>query len=141
MSEILHTAFSIDDLPSVSKELIKHFDSNRVVAFHGAMGAGKTTLIKHLCAELGIVDVVSSPTFSIVNEYVTNTGDKLYHFDFYRIENLEEVLDLGYEDYLYSGNFCFIEWPEKIGDLLPSDVLNIKVTVDDNNNRHISIVQ
>ena len=91
------------------------------------MGAGKTTFIKALCAELGVTDEVSSPTFSLVNEYHTSSGEKIYHFDFYRIENEEEVYDIGYEEYLYSGHRCFIEWPEMIGGLVPEDAVTIRI--------------
>ena len=106
-------------------------DQNTVFAFYGKMGAGKTTFIKAVCEELGVSDVVNSPTFSIVNEYRSDdTGELIYHFDFYRIQKIDEVYDMGYEDYFYSGALCFIEWPELIEDLLPGDV--VKVTIEEN---------
>ena len=104
--------------------------STHVFAFYGKMGAGKTTFIKAICEELGVNDVITSPTFAIVNEYQRETtGEPIYHFDFYRIKKLEEVYDMGYEDYFYSGNNCFIEWPELIEELLPEDAM--KVTVEE----------
>lgn len=91
------------------------------------MGAGKTTFIKAICHELGVADIVQSPTFSIINEYKTTTGESLFHFDFYRIKKLEEVFDIGYEDYIYSGSYCFLEWPELIEPLLPEDTVRINI--------------
>jgi tRNA threonylcarbamoyladenosine biosynthesis protein TsaE len=91
------------------------------------MGAGKTTFIKAICHELGVTDIVQSPTFSIINEYKTTTGESLFHFDFYRIKKLEEVFDIGYEDYIYSGSYCFLEWPELIEPLLPEDTVRINI--------------
>ncbi len=98
-----------------------------IVEFNGSMGAGKTTLIKELCGCLGVEDSVTSPTFAIVNEYLTASNDRCYHFDFYRINKLQEVLDMGYEEYFYSGNLCLIEWPELIAELLPKDDVHIKI--------------
>lgn len=106
-------------LEEVAKTLLSSFPEGRIFAFFGPMGVGKTTLIKALCRQLGSVDVVSSPTFSIINQYMTDSGESLFHFDFYRIKDLVEVYNLGYEDYFFSGNYCFIEWPEKIDSLLP----------------------
>jgi tRNA threonylcarbamoyladenosine biosynthesis protein TsaE len=94
------------------------------------MGAGKTTMIKALCRELGVTDIVQSPSFSIINEYKTNRGEPIFHFDFYRIKKLEEVFDIGYEEYLYSGFYCFIEWPELMEELLPEDVIKVCIGVD-----------
>ncbi len=102
------------------------------------MGAGKTTLIKSLCECLGTTEPVTSPTFSIVNEYV-GAGDKIYHFDFYRLKNQEEALDMGYEEYFYSDAYCFVEWPEKIPDLLPQHYINVQIKVLDDNSRQINI--
>jgi tRNA threonylcarbamoyladenosine biosynthesis protein TsaE len=118
---------SLIDLPKVAKELIKHFDKSKIVLFYGHMGAGKTTFINLLCRELGIVGDTSSPTFSIVNEYVTKENEMIYHFDFYRLKSEMEAYDLGYEDYLYSGNVCLIEWPEKIASLLPEQVIEFHI--------------
>jgi tRNA threonylcarbamoyladenosine biosynthesis protein TsaE len=118
-----------DLLPAAERLLVAYPDS-RVFAFYGRMGAGKTTLIKAVCRELGVEDIVQSPSFAIVHEYKSTGGGSLYHFDFYRIKNLSEVYDLGYEDYFFSGSYCFIEWPELIEDLLPDDVVRVRVDVD-----------
>ena len=111
-----------------AKELLASFPASRVFALYGHMGAGKTTFIKTICYELGITDIVQSPTFSIINEYKTGDGDSVYHFDFYRIKKLEEVYDIGYEDYIYSGNYCFLEWPELIESLLPEDTIRVRIS-------------
>jgi tRNA threonylcarbamoyladenosine biosynthesis protein TsaE len=123
---------SLDEIEEVAEQLLKLCGTKRVIAFYGHMGAGKTTFIKELCKAAGVIDNVSSPTFSLVNEYHTTDGEKVFHFDFYRIKSLHEAYDIGYEDYLYSGNYCFIEWPEKIEELLPDDVIkvNIKAELD-----------
>lgn len=125
------TIHSLDDIRTAAKAFIVQMDQSTVFAFYGKMGAGKTTFIKAVCEELGVSDVVNSPTFSIVNEYRSDdTGELIYHFDFYRIQKIDEVYDMGYEDYFYSGALCFIEWPELIEDLLPGDV--VKVTIEEN---------
>ncbi len=116
------------DLFPAAKQLLESFPDARIFALYGSMGAGKTTFIKAICAELGVGDIVQSPTFSIVNEYKTVDGDSIYHFDFYRIRKTEEAFDIGYEDYLYSGNYCFMEWPEMIETLLPEDTVRILIT-------------
>src|SRR5690606_10380062 len=124
--------FSLDEIQEVAKKVIAE-NPEKVILFHGQMGAGKTTFIKALAKELGVSDATSSPTFSLVNEYKTANGQPLYHFDVYRLKSESEALDFGIEDYLYSGNWCFIEWSEKIPNLLPekySDV-TITTTVDD----------
>ena len=118
---------ALSELPKVAKELSLLFDKSKVVLFYGHMGAGKTTFINVLCNELKIVDDTSSPTFSIVNEYLTESQETIYHFDFYRLKSEMEAYDLGYEDYLYSGNLCLIEWPEKIASLLPDDVIEFHI--------------
>ena len=128
-------------LATISKLLIKEIGIYKVVLLEGEMGAGKTTLIKLLCNYLGVIGPTNSPTFSIVNEYLTQNGDSIYHFDFYRIEKESEALDLGYEDYFYSGNYCFIEWPEKIPHLIPENAIKIKIELDNDNNRLIYIVR
>ena len=112
--------------------------SRRVIAFYGQMGAGKTTFIKALCQELGVEEVITSPTFAIVNEYGT-ANDVIYHFDFYRIKRIEEVYDMGYEDYFFSGRLCLIEWPELIEELLPDDALRVHIEVQADGSRLISI--
>lgn len=122
------TADEEQALEKIAGELLTACGEKRVVAFYGDMGAGKTTFIRYLCQQLGVVDTVQSPTFSIINEYRTMTGDPLYHFDFYRIRKLEEVYDIGYEDYIYSGFWCFIEWPGLMEDLLPADAVVVKIS-------------
>ena len=119
------------DLKPAAKQLLAAYPDARVFAFFGSMGAGKTTFIKTICHELGVTDIVQSPTFSIINEYKTEAGDSIYHFDFYRIRNITEVFDIGYEDYLYSGNYCFLEWPELIESLLPAGTVRVNISGDD----------
>ncbi|MBQ3709580.1 MAG: tRNA (adenosine(37)-N6)-threonylcarbamoyltransferase complex ATPase subunit type 1 TsaE [Bacteroidales bacterium] len=118
---------SVDGLDEVSDHLISLRDKADVVAFYGSMGAGKTTLIKNLCHRMGVTDEVNSPTFAIVNEYVTDEGEPVYHFDFYRIKKLEEAYDIGFENYFYSGNLCLIEWPEMIEPLLPENHIRVNI--------------
>lgn len=121
---------SLEHIHEAASQFIEAMGDNTVFAFYGKMGAGKTTFIKAVCEELGVEDVVTSPTFAIVNEYRSaTTGELVYHFDFYRIKKLEEVYDMGYEDYFYCGAVCFIEWPELIEELLPGDA--VKVTIDE----------
>lgn len=127
---------SINDLENIAQELIKTAKENKIWAFYGEMGAGKTTFIKAICKVLNVrEDNVSSPTYSLVNEYLGK--DTIYHFDFYRLKNELEALDIGIEDYFYSGKLCLIEWPEKIPNLLPADFCKIEINVDANQNRHI----
>jgi tRNA threonylcarbamoyladenosine biosynthesis protein TsaE len=118
---------NLSALSDAVKLLLKTFPGDRVFAFYGAMGAGKTTLIKALCLELGSTDYVTSPTFALINEYSTPNGLVIYHFDFYRIKKIEEAFDLGYEDYIYSGNYCLIEWPEMIESLLPEGIVEVRI--------------
>ncbi len=120
---------SIEEIAVAAKEFVAAMGERKVFAFYGKMGAGKTTFIKAVCEELGVEDVINSPTFAIVNEYVDGQGEPVYHFDFYRIKNQQEVMDLGYEDYVYSGHVCFMEWPELIENLLPDDA--VKVTIEE----------
>ena len=127
MKEI--TANSLEDLERVAEEVISSLDGRTVVAFCGAMGAGKTTLISAIMEYLGSADSVTSPTFALVNQYNTRGGEAVYHFDFYRINRIEEVFDMGYEEYFYSGNLCLIEWPELIEDLLPEDAMVVRIEV------------
>ena len=118
---------SVEALTEVSEYLISLRDEADIIAFYGAMGAGKTTLIKNLCHKMGVTDEVNSPTFAIVNEYVTEEGESVYHFDFYRIKKLEEAYDIGYENYFDSGNLCLIEWPEMIEPLLPEKYIRVEI--------------
>ena len=130
--------YSIEDINQVAKELLKATDS-KVLSFYGDMGIGKTTLIKEICKELGVEDVVHSPTFSLVNEYQTKNLETIYHFDFYRIEGENEAYDIGIEDYFYSDLWCFIEWPENIENLLPLGATEIRVSLLENGQRNIQI--
>ncbi|MGI8892339.1 MAG: tRNA (adenosine(37)-N6)-threonylcarbamoyltransferase complex ATPase subunit type 1 TsaE [Bacteroidia bacterium] len=129
---------SEDDLYTVVDEIIKESSSIKIFAFFGEMGAGKTTLIKKICEKLHVQSHVSSPTFSLVNEYETNTGEIVYHFDFYRIKSLSEAVDIGFDEYLYSGNLCLIEWAENVHQLLPEETINIKI-IPENNTRNITM--
>lgn len=130
---------SLENINEAAKQFVAAMDENSVFAFYGKMGAGKTTFIKAVCEELGVEDVITSPTFSIVNEYRSETsGELIYHFDFYRIKKLEEVYDMGYEDYFYSGAICFVEWPELIEDVLPGDAVIVKIEEAENGNRVVN---
>lgn len=121
---------SLADINEAAKTFVENMGDGKVFAFYGKMGAGKTTFVKAVCECLGVEDVITSPTFAIVNEYTSaTTGEAIYHFDFYRIKKLDEVYDMGYEDYFYSGSLCFLEWPELIEDLLPEDAT--KVTIEE----------
>ena len=120
---------SLDGLKKVAESVIESLDGRNVVAFCGTMGAGKTTLISAIMEHLGSTDNVTSPTFALVNQYSTDAGDAVYHFDFYRINRIEEVFDMGYEEYFYSGDLCLIEWPELIEDLLPEDAMVVRIDV------------
>jgi tRNA threonylcarbamoyladenosine biosynthesis protein TsaE len=128
----------LNHLPQVAKELIARFPLSKVFAFYGKMGSGKTTLIQEICRSLKSSDRVTSPTFAIVNEYFSSTGEAIYHFDFYRLKNLEEAFDLGYEDYFFSGNYCLIEWPEKIESLLPGEHIKVIVSEEETGLREIT---
>ena len=124
---------SLEHIRAAAREFIENMGQSRVFAFYGKMGAGKTTFVKAICEELGVEDVITSPTFAIINEY---EGDEtIYHFDFYRIKKLEEAYDMGYEDYFYSGAFCFIEWPELIEEILPDDAVRVSITEQDDGSR------
>ncbi len=132
----MKTTYTQNELSAVAKSILKHFNS-KIFLFYGSMGVGKTTLIKEMTSQLGAVELASSPTFSIVNEYEIPDG-LVYHFDFYRIENPQEALDLGFEEYLYSGEYVFIEWPEKISGLLPEDAIKIKMVLNPNGSRTLT---
>jgi tRNA threonylcarbamoyladenosine biosynthesis protein TsaE len=124
------TLNDLSELPALAKKMLQSFSNQKVIAFYGEMGAGKTTIIKALCDELGVTDTVSSPTFSIVNEYRGARGQKIYHFDFYRLKSPLEAYDLGYEEYLYSKAYCFIEWPEKLEELMPLEHERVTIKKD-----------
>ena len=128
----------IDHIREAAREFIEHIGEHRVFAFYGKMGAGKTTFVKAVCEELGVDDVITSPTFAIINEYETPSNSPIYHFDFYRIKKLEEVYDMGYEDYFYSGALCFIEWPELIEDILPDDAVRVSIAEQEDGSRVVS---
>ncbi len=131
--------FQLKDIAKAAREVIARMDAHRVVAFYGPMGAGKTTLIRQICSELGVREEVTSPTFALVNQYTTADGRTINHFDFYRIERLEEAYDMGYEEYFYSGEPCLIEWPEKIEALLPDDALRVRIEVVDQHRRMLNM--
>ena len=129
---------NLDTIRQAAKEFIAAMDDRTVFAFYGKMGAGKTTFIKAICEELGVEDVINSPTFAIINEYRSDeTGELIYHFDYYRINKLSEAEDIGTEDYFYSGALCFIEWPEKIGELLPEDVVSVTISENADGSRSV----
>jgi tRNA threonylcarbamoyladenosine biosynthesis protein TsaE len=137
---------NIDTIRESAREFIQNIGEHKVFAFYGKMGAGKTTFVKAICEELGVEDVITSPTFAIVNEYEVNLKPQtsnlnvqsIFHFDFYRIKRLEEVYDMGYEDYFYSGALCFIEWPELIEDLLPEDAVKVTITENTDGTRTVT---
>lgn len=129
---------SLDDLPDVAEAILGALGGRTVVAFRGGMGAGKTTLIREICRRLGVADTVSSPTFAIVNEYRGEGIAPVYHFDFYRIERIEEAFDFGYEEYFYSGNLCLVEWPEKVESLLPDDTMTVRIDTPDEDVRIVA---
>ncbi|MBT5354107.1 MAG: tRNA (adenosine(37)-N6)-threonylcarbamoyltransferase complex ATPase subunit type 1 TsaE [Flavobacteriales bacterium] len=121
----------VSELELAATSLLELINDNNIICFHGEMGVGKTTFIKEICKKLGVEDVVSSPTFSIINEYLTENNESVYHFDFYRIEKEEEAFDIGYEEYFYQGNLCLIEWPEKISSIIPENIIKVQITRSD----------
>lgn len=127
----------VTNIEPAARAFIEAMGNDKVFAFYGSMGAGKTTFIKAVCKELGVKETVASPTFAIVNEYRDKEGRSIYHFDFYRINKLEEVFDFGYEDYFYSGNLCFIEWPELVEPVLPGNSVKVSIRVRDDGSRVI----
>lgn len=128
METVIH---GVAELPDVARKLLQAFPDDRFFAFFGKMGVGKTTLIKEICAELGVADNVCSPTFAIVNEYTSGDGEPVYHFDFYRLKSLAEAYDIGYEEYFYSGCYCFTEWTEKVEELLPESYVRVEIEETD----------
>jgi tRNA threonylcarbamoyladenosine biosynthesis protein TsaE len=126
---------NLDQMDKIALEVLQLFPEQRLFAFWGAMGVGKTTFVKAICKALKIDDTVNSPSFAIVNEYVTPNSESVYHFDFYRIKQPAEAYDMGYEDYLYSGAYCFLEWPEKIEELLPETRVDLRFELNDDNTR------
>jgi tRNA threonylcarbamoyladenosine biosynthesis protein TsaE len=126
-------------LTAAAKQLLEQSGNNKIFAFYGSMGAGKTTIIKAICQTLGAIDIVSSPTFTLVNEYKTSSGESLYHIDFYRIRKEEEVYDFGIEEYLTGDSYCFMEWPELIEDILPEETIKVRISVDEYEQRILSI--
>lgn len=132
------TINSIDEIAQAARDFKAAIGDHRVIAFHGEMGAGKTTFIKALCAEFGVTDNVASPTFAIINEYLAGDGSTIYHFDLYRMETIADLQNIGVEDYFYSGNFCLVEWPELAEPLFPNNVLNVTITVLPDKTRKIS---
>jgi tRNA threonylcarbamoyladenosine biosynthesis protein TsaE len=135
---MLLNSISLAHLPTIASEIIAHAENSRIFLFYGEMGAGKTTLIKSLCENLGVTEPATSPTFSIVNEY-EGRDNRIFHFDFYRLKNETEALDLGYEEYFYSGAYCFIEWPDKIPNLLPEHYVRINIEVTGADSRQINV--
>ena len=129
----------LEQLPKIAKEFLKRTSPHKKFVFYAEMGVGKTTLIKELSLQLGVNDVVSSPTFSIVNEYLTKENCKIYHFDFYRLEDEQEAFDMGYEEYFFSDAYCFVEWPEKIPNLIDKDMVQIKMSIE-GNKRKIEVI-
>ncbi|KAF2510632.1 tRNA (adenosine(37)-N6)-threonylcarbamoyltransferase complex ATPase subunit type 1 TsaE [Flavobacterium foetidum] len=134
----MNIIFSLDEIQQTAEQIITS-NPNKIILFNGEMGVGKTTLIKQLCKTLGVKDATSSPTFSLVNEYQIPEGKKVYHFDFYRIKNETEALDMGVDDYLYSGNWCFIEWSEKIATLLPEEYSTINIALLEDGKRELKL--
>ncbi|CAL2064319.1 tRNA (adenosine(37)-N6)-threonylcarbamoyltransferase complex ATPase subunit type 1 TsaE [Tenacibaculum sp. 190524A05c] len=130
--------YSLDQLREIAQEVIAS-SKHKILLFNGEMGVGKTTLIKEICSILGVQDTISSPTFSLVNEYVTDKNETVYHFDFYRIKDEEEALDMGIEDYFYNDNWCLVEWPQNIKNLLPLNSVNIYIELNSDNQRNIQL--
>jgi len=141
MEETSLTIGSLEMLDQAAEEFVRLTKKHSKFAFYGPMGSGKTTFIKAICKVLGAKEIVTSPTFAIVNEYTSPCDDKFYHFDFYRIVSIEEIYDIGYEELFYSDSYCFIEWPEKAEMLLPSEVVRVYMTDTGNGTRHVRITR
>lgn len=133
------TIDSLDELQSVAEAVLESLDGRNVVAFFAPMGAGKTTLISAIMEYTGSNDTVTSPTFALVNQYYTGNDERVYHFDFYRINSIAEAFDMGYEEYFYSGDLCLVEWPEKIEQLLPEDTMVVRIEIIDEHTRRFTI--
>ncbi|PIQ47008.1 MAG: tRNA (adenosine(37)-N6)-threonylcarbamoyltransferase complex ATPase subunit type 1 TsaE [Cytophagales bacterium CG12_big_fil_rev_8_21_14_0_65_40_12] len=140
-AELTLKSTGLDDLNTLSRRVIEFGKEYKIWLLMGRMGAGKTTFSKALCAELGVIDLVQSPTFSLVNEYETDSGATIYHFDFYRVSQAEEALNIGVEEYFYSGNLCLIEWPENISELIPDEYLKIEIEVEGDESRMIKLTK
>lgn len=138
--EKIITINSLDELSKVAEIIKQMIASDKVFAFYGSMGAGKTTIIKEICKHLNVIDTVTSPTFALINEYKTTNSESIFHFDFYRINKISEVFDMGYEEYFFSGKVCLIEWPELIEELLPEKYIKITIEVKTDNTRTIKII-
>lgn len=132
---------SIEELQDAAQEILDAFQGERIFAFYGQMGAGKTTFIKSICRKLGSIDNITSPTFALVNEYDTPNSGSVFHFDFYRLKNFEEALDIGFEDYIFSNNYCLMEWPEKIEELLPTELVKVTIEETDSGSRLIKAIK
>lgn len=130
---------STDKIQEAARLFVSQMGNAKVFAFYGQMGAGKTTFIKAICQELGVEDVITSPTFALVNEYTAGDGSSIFHFDFYRVKKLEEVYDMGYEDYFYSGARCLLEWPELVEELLPQDTVKVNIHVNADGSRVVDV--
>ena len=130
---------NLSDIDTIAKKFVENMGNRKVFAFYGEMGAGKTTFIKAICGALGVTETITSPTFAIVNEYEKEEGAPIFHFDFYRIKDIDEAYDFGYEDYFYSGNICFIEWPQLVEPLLPENVVKVQIVIEDNEQRTILV--
>ena len=140
MKEYTITINGIEDYPQAAREFVERLDKGRIFAFYGKMGSGKTTCIKSICEELGVEDSINSPTFAIVNEYEDRNQNTIYHFDFYRIKSIEEVYNMGYEEYLYGDAICFMEWPELIEELLPEETVKVFVEETEGGARSVKIM-
>lgn len=140
MKEYTITINGIEDYPQAAREFVELLDRGRIFAFYGKMGSGKTTFIKSICEELGVEDSINSPTFAIVNEYEDRNQNTIYHFDFYRIKSIEEVYNMGYEEYFYGDAICFMEWPELIEELLPEETVKVFVEETEGGARSVKIM-
>lgn len=136
----MKTNYTLKEIGRVAESILREADS-RILLFYGEMGSGKTTLIKEIAAKLGVKDLTNSPTFSLVNEYATGQGERMYHFDFYRIEHEDEAYDIGFEEYLDSGSWCLMEWPEKVENLLPLDSVVIRIGINPDDSRTIQLTK